>query len=77
MRFLQSLFLVVVLAVCYLFFFRSQAVVDPSSQPATKAAKVGIPFPAPQPQSQYKRDIDRAHAVANQMKESHKEADSY
>ena len=83
MRFLHSLFLVSVLGICYLLFFRSQAPADATGREEAKAAQAApavkseTPFPAPAPHSQYKRDIDQAHAVANQMKASHKEADSF
>ena len=83
MRFLHSLFLVLILGLCYLFFFRSQAPVGATVQPDAKAAQVApltkaeAPFPAPVPHSEYKRDMDKARAVANQMKASHQEANSF
>lgn len=81
MRLLQSLLLIVTLAICYLVFFRSQAngprfVNDGARMDQTDTSEKGDTRPATT-RSQYKADMDRAHAVAEQMKASHKEADSF
>ncbi len=82
MRFMSSLLLIVSLAVCYLMFFRTQTAEHSASREDAKTiqsltvVKDTTPAAAP-PRSEYKAYMDRAHAVANQMNASHKEADSF
>ena len=81
MRLLQSLLLIVTLAICYLVFFRSQATGprfanDGTRTDQTETSEKGDTRPATA-HSQYKVDMDRAHVAAEQMKASHKEADSF
>ena len=83
MRFLHSLLLVVVLAVCYLLFFRSQPAGGANSPGGARTTQIGPADKSEDPvitapvHSQYKADLDRAHAVANKMKASHDEVNSF
>jgi hypothetical protein len=83
MRFLHSLLLIITLAICYLLYFRSMSGGShavPTETAETRvdlSTKTGKPVPALPAHSQYKADMDRAHEVANQMKASHREADSF
>ena len=77
MQALRILMLLVTLAVGYVLFFHSQP--QPSSLPpdltrpdGTAAATTG-----PTPRTQYKEAMNRAQAVAKQMQDQRKEADSY
>ena len=78
MQMLRILMLLVALAVGYFLFFRSQP--QPSdlppdlTKPDGTVAAVGS---SPTPRTQYKEAMNRAQAVAKQMQDERKEADSY
>ena len=77
MQALRIVMLLVVLAVGYLLFFRSQP--KASDLPPKEAAASVAPGakPAATPRTQYKEAMDRAHAAAQQMKDGRAEADSF
>ena len=70
--------LLVTLAVGYVLFFHSQP--QPSELPPDLTKPVGTTAAtadSPAPRTQYKEAMNRAHAVAKQMQDERKEADSY
>ena len=66
MQALRVVMLLVTVAFCYLLFIRSQKVGGDESGPGASTAA----------HSQYKEDMDRAHAAAKAMQDERKEADS-
>ncbi len=67
MQALRVVMLLVTVAFCYLLFLRSQKVDDAATDPAN---------PSSVAHSQYKEDMDRAHAAAKAMQDERKEADA-
>jgi hypothetical protein len=63
------------LGICYMLYFRSQA--SPGETGMDESSPISVVSPAAAPHSAYKADLDRAHAAARQMKDSHAEAESY
>lgn len=66
---LRIVFLLLALALCYLFFAQSQ-----KAPPRREAALPGQPV-SNEAHSEYKRSMDQAQAVARQMQARHAEAD--
>ncbi len=79
MQALRVVMLLVTVAICYLLFFHSQKTANQTADPLTAdLAVVGTPSASPaSAQTQYKEDMDRAHAAAKSMQDERKEADSY
>ena len=77
MQSLRIVMLLVTLTVGYLLFFHSQP--QPSALPPdlTKTATTSAANPdGTAPRTEYKEAMNRAHAVAKQMQDQRKEADS-
>lgn len=83
MRIFQSLSLIVALAVCYLWFFHSQAVPQSTAKDTDAVTALtpevqSVAVPKAKPQTQYKAQLDQARNVASQMKAARQqEADSF
>ena len=79
MQSLRIVMLLVTLAVGYLLFFHSQpqpSTLPPDLTKPDNTAAVADPN-NPAPRTQYKEAMNRAQAVAKQMQDQRKEADSY
>ena len=77
MQALRILMLLVTLAVGYLLFFHSQPQPSSLTPDLTKPDGTAAVTAGPTPRTQYKEAMNRAQAVAKQMQDERKEADSY
>ena len=79
MQALRILMLLVTLAVGYVLFFRSQPASSdlPPDLAKPPGTTVSTEAATPAPRTQYREAMNRAQAVAKQMQDERKEADSY